>query len=175
MFKQILLGLLIVVVGFIGYVAMQSDEFYFSRSVEINAPAARVFPHVNNLKAWEDWLPWAKLDPNSKVSYAGTQEGIGSVFAWEGNDQVGVGKMTIIESKPNELVKFRLDFEKPMKGTNEASFIFSEADGKTRVTWAMYGKNGFFGKLMKVIGLCEKFMGEQFNKGLSQLKAVAEK
>lgn len=174
MIKNIFLGLGSILVLFLGFVALQPNEFYFSRSITINASSEKIFPLVEDLHHWQKWSPWAKLDPNAKLEYTGAQQGVGSSYTWDGNDQVGKGTMTIIETKVNELVRFRLDFEKPMKGTNEASFTFNETNDKTLVTWTMTGQNSFFGKLMKVTGLCERFMGEQFNKGLNQLKSLAE-
>src|SRR6266850_6917451 len=108
-----------------------------TRSTTIAAPAAEIFPHVNDLRQWDDWSPWAKLDPNAKVTFEGPPAGPGAVFHWSGNDKVGAGTMTITESKPNERVATRTDFIKPFEGTSHSDFIFSEIGGQTNVIWTM--------------------------------------
>ena len=154
-------------------VAARPADFKISRSATVPAAPAVVFPHVNDLHKWQAWSPWAKLDPNAKNTYEGPPEGVGASFAWDGNRNVGAGKMTITESKANELVRFRLDFEKPMKGTNIAEFTFQAQDKGTVVTWTMTGKYGFMGKLFDMIINCEKMVGAQFEKGLADLGARA--
>lgn len=96
------------------------------------------------------------------------------MFAWAGNDQVGEGRMTITESRPNERVRFRLDFLKPFDGTNDTEFTFKPKGAQTEVTWVMTGKNNF---LFKAVGLfldCDKMIGPQFEQGLANLKTLAE-
>jgi uncharacterized protein YndB with AHSA1/START domain len=175
MLVKILIGLATAVLVFVIVVAMQPDTFKVSRSAAIDAPPAAVFAQVNDLQKWQAWSPWAKLDPNCKVTFEGPIAGKGAVFGWSGNDEVGEGRMTIIESKPNELVRFRLDFVKPFAGTNEAEFTFQSQGAGTGVTWAMTGKQNF---LFKAVGLfmnCDKMLGPTFEQGLAQLKVEAEK
>jgi hypothetical protein len=170
----ILLALAFIALLFIIVVTGQPDEFKVSRSAKIFAPPEKVFPHVNDLHKWEAWSPWAKLDPNAKNTFEGPATGVGSSMAWEGNNKVGTGKMTIMESQPGESVRFRLDFEKPMKATNTAEFTFKPDGGQTVVIWSMAGQTSFMGKIFGLLMNCEKMCGGQFEKGLATLKTVAE-
>lgn len=162
------------VIIFVIVVAMQPSDFRISRSATMAAPAAAIFPHVNELKKWEPWSPWMKLDPNAKSTFEGPAGGKGAVMTWAGNNEVGEGKMTILESKPNELVRFQLDFYKPMPGTSEAEFTFKPEGAGTVVTWTMTGKNNFIGRAMCLIMNMDKMVGGQFEKGLASIKAVVE-
>src|ERR1041385_8353443 len=142
----ILLALAFIVILFVVVIAGQPDEFVVSRSAKISAPPEKIFPSVNDLHAWEAWSPWAKLDPNAKNSIEGPAAGVGAAMAWEGNCKVGVGRMTITESRPGERVGFKLEFQKPMRATNTAEFTFQADGDQTTVTWSMAGKNNFIGK-----------------------------
>src|SRR5258707_6924935 len=120
MLKKILIVLVVLVVIFIIVVAMRPDDFSVSRSDTIPAPATIVFEQVNDLHKFQDWSPWAKIDPQCKVTYDGPTSGAGASFAWAGNREVGEGRMTIIESRLDEFVQFKLEFIKPFKATNTA-------------------------------------------------------
>ena len=174
MLKKILAALVLFIAIFAGVAAVQPSEFDVSREATIAATPADIFPYVNTTRAWESWSPWAKIDPNAKFTYEGAESGVGAITHWEGNMQVGTGTSTITESIPDERVKFQLDFAKPMKGTNTAEFIFVPADGGTKVTWSMTGHNNFIAKAMSLVMDCEKMVGEQFDKGLANLKTLAE-
>jgi hypothetical protein len=163
----ILILLAVVVVG-------QPTEFAVSRRIKISAPAGQVYPHVNTLRNWEAWSPWAKLDPNCKMTYEGPPAGLGATYSWAGNSKVGAGRNTVTQSVPDQLVRLKLEFIKPMVATNTAEFAFQSDDGQTIVTWSMLGKNSFGGKLFGLLMNCEKMCGSQFEKGLANLKAVAE-
>jgi uncharacterized protein YndB with AHSA1/START domain len=174
MLHIILIAIAAIVVLFIIIVAMQPSEFRVTRSAKMAAPPEKIFPHVNDMHKWEAWSPWAKLDPNAKNSFEGAPSGSGAAMKWEGNCKVGVGCMTITESKPGELIRFRLDFEKPMKATNTAEFTFKPEGNQTVVTWSMAGTNNFVGKFFGLIMGCDKMIGGQFEKGLAAIKSVVE-
>jgi hypothetical protein len=174
MLTYILLGLGVIVVIFLIVVAMQPGDFRVTRSAKIAAPATVVFPHVNDLHKWQAWSPWAKMDPAAKNTFEGPAEGLGSIFSWDGNNKVGSGRMTVIESRPSALVKFKLEFFKPFKAVNTAEFTFTPEGNQTLVTWSMYGPNNFVGKAMHLLIDCDKMVGSQFEKGLADLKALAE-
>ena len=135
--KRLAIGLVLLVAAFAVVVWLQPDDYRLTRSTVIAAPAAAVFPQVNDLRQWEDWSPWAKLDPNAKVTFSGPQSGPGASFKWDGNDKVGAGTMTITESKPNERVATRTDFVKPFEGTSHSDFVFSQTGDQTNVIWTM--------------------------------------
>jgi len=141
MLKKALIALLIVVVVACAIAATKPDDFSVSRTATFTAPAETVFAQVNDLQKWNAWSPWAKLDPNAKNSFEGPQAGVGAVMKWAGNMNVGEGSMTITESRPNELVTFRLDFLKPFEATNTAEFTFKPEGNQTVVTWSMHGKS----------------------------------
>ncbi len=170
----ILLALAFIAIIFIVVVAGRPDEFTVTRSAMISVPSEKVFPHVNDLHKWEAWSPWVKLDPNAKISFEGAASGTGAAMKWEGSCKVGAGKMTITDTKPSEMIRFRLDFEKPMKATNTAGFAFKSEGGQTVVTWSMIGTNSFGGKIFGLFMNCEKMIGSQYENGLANLKSIVE-
>lgn len=155
-------------------IAGQPDEFVISRRTKMAAPPALVFPRVNELRNWEAWNPWGKLDPNCQMTYAGPPAGVDASYAWTGNSKVGAGRNTITESRPGELVRLRLEFFKPMTATHTAEFTFQPEGSQTVVTWAMSGKNSGGGKIFVFFMNCDKLIGKQFEKGLAQLKSLVE-
>jgi hypothetical protein len=150
------------------------DDFIVSRKATISAPAAAIFTHINNLQKWSAWSPWAKLDPHAKNTFEGPDEGVGAKMSWEGNSKVGMGCMTIVESRPNDRIQFKLEFLKPMKATNLSEFTFNPDGNQTVVTWTMAGKNNFIAKVMGLIMNCDKMVGGQFEQGLASLKSIVE-
>jgi len=176
MLVYILMGLAVVVAGFLALVAAQPASFRISRSTLVAAPPEAVFAEVNDLRRWNDWSPWAKLDPQIEQIYEGPPTGIGGVSRWKGNAQVGEGRMEITESVPPECVTIQLDFIKPFQARNFAQFVFeSQGHHQTLVTWAMSGKKNFMMKLFHLLMNMDKMLGKQFDQGLSQLKKVAER
>ncbi len=175
MLKTILVLLVAIIIAFAGYVALQPSEFRVARSTTIAAPAASVFGNVNDLHKWEAWSPWAKLDPNAKVGFDGATAGQGAGFTWSGNSEVGEGRMTVTESKPNEIVSIKVDFTKPFEGTSRSEFAFKPEGDKTEVTWSMSGHQNFAEKAMCIVMNGKKMIGDQLEKGLANLKAVSEK
>lgn len=174
MLKKILIALVVLVAIFAVVVAMQPADFRYERKMTMNAAPETIFPLVNNFHQWEGWSPWAKIDPDAKTSYEGPDEGVGAIFKWDGNKNVGTGRMTVVESEPNERINIKLDFFKPFEGTHTAEFTFAPAGTQTEVSWSMYGRNDFIGKAMGLIIDCEKMMGDMFNQGLAAIKAIAE-
>ncbi len=172
---NILAAFLIAVAIFIILVSSRPSEFSISRSAVMAAPASAIFPYVNDFHKWEAWSPWAKMDPNAKNTFDGPQAGSGAHFKWEGNKDVGVGNMTITESVPGERIRIKLVFEKPFAATNDTLFTFKEEGGQTTVVWTMSGKNNFMGKAMSLVMNCDKMVGGQFEKGLANMKVLAEK
>jgi uncharacterized protein YndB with AHSA1/START domain len=172
--KGIVIGLATVVVVSVVVIGLQPPEFRVTRSATISAPPAEVFARVNDFHNWDDWSPWAKLDPAAKITFDGPGSGTGAVFAWSGNDQVGEGRMTIIESRPHELVRIKLDFIRPFESTSTAEFTFKPEGDGTVVTWSMYGENNFLSKAFCLFMNMDKMIGGDFEKGLAQMKAVTE-
>jgi hypothetical protein len=163
-----------IVCGFLIVVALQPSNFRITRSAKMAAPPAAVFAQVNDYHNWEAWSPWAKMDPDAKGTFEGPSSGIGSTFIWSGNDKVGQGRQTIIQSRENELIEIKLEFEKPFQATNTAEFTFQPEGDQTLVTWSMFGKNNFMGKAVGLIMNCDKMVGSEFEKGLASMKAIVE-
>jgi hypothetical protein len=179
MFKKILLLLLALIGAFVIYVALQPDEYRVERSVTIAAPAGEVFGNVNNLRKWDAWSPWAKLDPDAKVAFEGPEAGEGATMTWDGDDNVGAGKMTIVESEPDKVVDLAVTFTRPFEGGTNSDFSFTPKagaaeDDQTEVTWTMHGTHNFMEKAFTVIFDGLGMMGNDIDKGLSQLKSVSE-
>ena len=97
------------------------------------APPPAVFAQVNDLRQWEAWSPWAKLDPAVKNTFEGAATGTGAIFRWAGNNEVGEGRMTITESRPSDLIRMKLEFLKPFAAISTTPDSFSS----TRLTAGM--------------------------------------
>jgi uncharacterized protein YndB with AHSA1/START domain len=162
------------VVLFVIVVALQPSEFRVVRSATIPAPPAAVFAQVNDFHNWEAWSPWAQLDPACKNTFEGASAGTGAVFKWSGNDKVGEGQMTVLDSRPNELIRIKLDFIRPFESSCTVEFQFKPEGDQTAVTWTMSGENNFVAKAFCLFMNMDKTVGGDFEKGLAQLKAVAE-
>jgi hypothetical protein len=172
--KRILIALAVLIVLFLGLVAIQPGDFKITRSTTMAAPANIVFGQVNDFHKWEAWSPWAKLDPAMKTSYEGSSSGTGAAYAWTGNDKVGEGRMAITESHPNDLIRIKLDFVKPMEGTCTTEFNLKPQSNQTSVTWSMIGRHSFVEKGFCLFMNMDKLVGGDFEKGLAQLKTIAE-
>src|SRR4051794_19721177 len=174
MIKKLLLTLAVIVLVFVAVVAMQPSEFRVERSATINAPSPIVFAQVNDFHNWEAWSPWAKLDPAAKNSFEGPPAGAGSIFRWSGNDKVGEGLMTILESQPSDHVKIKLEFIRPFADTASTDFAFKPQGDGTAVTWSMSGHRNFMAKAVCLFMNMDKMVGGDFEKGLAQMKTAAE-
>jgi uncharacterized protein YndB with AHSA1/START domain len=172
MLKKVLIGVAAVIALFLIVVASRPADFRVERSATLAASPATLFEQVNNHRKFTVWNPFMKLDPNVKTTYSGPDAGVGAVCSWDGNNDIGAGSCTIIESKPGELVRSRMDWKRPMEGTSTVDFTFKPTGDKTVVTWAMYGKNNFMGKMMSLFFDCDKMCGPQFEQGLADLGKV---
>ncbi len=157
-------------------ILLQPDRFVVTRSAVIDAGAPEVFRHINELRNWQAWSPWAKLDPQSHADYQGPAEGAGAAFEWSGDKKVGVGRMQIVDSQPFEHVSIRMEIQKPFSATNDLRFqLTPEAQERTKVTWTMSGRNTFISKAMNLFMNCDKVVGGQFEAGLANLNALCRK
>lgn len=174
MLKKILIALVVIVVVFVVVVALQPAEFRIERSTAISAPAPAVFAQVNDFHKWEAWNPWGKIDPAMKQNYDGAPAGTGAIYTWAGNNEVGEGRMTVVESRPNELIRIKLEFFKPFAATNTAEFSFKPEASQTAVTWSMTGEKNFMAKAVHLFMNMDKMVGSQFEKGLASMKSIVE-
>jgi len=129
---------------------------------------------VNDFHQWEAWNPWGKIDPAMKQTYEGAPAGTGAIYTWAGNNEVGEGRMTIMESRPSELIRVKLEFFKPFAGTNTAEFTFKPEANQTMVTWSMFGEKNFMAKAIHLFMNMDRMIGGQFETGLAQMKSVVE-
>ena len=156
------------------YAASKPDSFSVQRSTAINAPQEKIFPHLNDLHAHQAWSPFEK-DPAMKRTHSGAPAGKGAVYEWEGNREVGKGRIAITESVPSSRLVLALDMLKPFQAHNTVEYTLEPKGNATNLTWAMYGRQPFMAKLMSTFINCDKMVGSQFEKGLASLKAIVEK
>jgi polyketide cyclase/dehydrase/lipid transport protein len=171
---KILIALAVFVVTLLTIILLQPSEYRVERSRTISAPASAVFAQVNDFHRWDAWSPWAKIDPAMKASFEGPPAGVGAIYSWSGNDNVGAGRMTITESHADDLVRINLVFFKPFASTSAAEFTFKPNGEQTTVTWSMSGQKNFFTKAIHLLINMDKMLGGYFEQGLTQMKSVTE-
>ena len=174
MFKKIAIVVLALIVGVLAFAATKPDTFRFERATTINATPEKIRPLLNDFHRWGEWSPWEKLDPQMKRSYSGPTQGKGAVYEWKGDGAVGAGRMEILESTPS-LVTIKLDFLEPMQTTNTTTFQLNPSATNTKVVWAMEGPMPYVSKLMTVFVSMESLLSKDFEQGLTELKAAAER
>jgi len=174
MLQYIVGSIVVLISAILVYAATKPNTFRLQRSAIINVPPERIFPFISDFHQWLGWSPWEKLDPQLKRSYGGASQGQGARYDWEGNSKVGTGGMEIMEAAPSK-IRLKLDFLKPFEAHNFAEVTLEQRGGVTNVTWAMYGPQPFMAKVMSLFMNCEKMVGPQFETGLANLKAIAEK
>ena len=155
--------------------AMKPDQFRVQRSVAIKAPPEKIFPLINDFKAWTAWSPYEAKDPAMKRTYGAATGGKGATYAWEGNGNVGAGNMLITDAPAPSKVALDLNMTSPMEAHNKVEFMLTPAGDSTTVTWSMHGNTPYFGKIIHVFMDMDKMVGGDFAAGLAKLKAVAEK
>jgi uncharacterized protein YndB with AHSA1/START domain len=173
--KYVLAALAAIIAVLVVIISLQPSDFRVARSAAMAAPPAKVFDQVNNFHNWEAWSPWAKLDPAAKSSFDGPTSGEGAYYSWDGNSDVGAGSMTIVESRPHERIRIRLDFIRPFAASSDVTFTFQPEGDATVVNWSMAGKNNFLAKAISLVMDCEEMVGGQFDEGLASIKSIVEK
>jgi hypothetical protein len=170
--KRVLVGILAAVILLVVVGYLLPRQVHVERSIVINAPQAQLFDALNGFKRFNEFSPWAALDPNTEYSYGGPETGVGAKMSWiSANDDVGSGTNEIVESTPSDFIRTRLDFGGQLA---EATFKFEPADSGTRVTWGFDGDLGN-NPIMRFVGLWfDKWIGTDYEKGLARLKEVME-
>jgi hypothetical protein len=174
MFKKIAIVVLVLVVAVLAYAATRPDTLHVERSAAIQAPPEEIFPLISDFRRWASWSPYETRDPAMKKTYGGAAQGKGAVYEWEGNSEVGQGRMEITDADPSRIT-IKLDFIKPLEGHNVADFALVPQGGTTNVTWSMDGPSPYIGKLIGVFMNMDRMIGRDFEAGLANLKAIAEK
>jgi uncharacterized protein YndB with AHSA1/START domain len=154
--------------------ATKPDSFRVVRSAVVNAPADKVFPLIADFHEWLKWSPWEGRDPQLKRTYSGAERGKGAVYAWDGNKNVGSGRMEILEADTPTKIRIKLDFLKPFEAHNTAEFTMQPHGGATNIVWAMTGPAPFISKLMQVFMSFDSMIGKDFETGLANLKTISE-
>lgn len=175
MLKKVFLALAVALVGFGAVVASRPSTFRVERSITIAAPVELPFGIVNDFHQWRFWSPWEALDPKMKKTFDGPFAGPGAIYAWSGNDEVGEGKMTILESKPYESIRIQLDFIKPWPASSFTTVTYEPVPEGIKMTWAMEGQNDFMGKAFSMFVDMDGMLGKDFEKGLATIKSLTEK
>ena len=175
MFKYIGIAVVVIIAAVLALAAPRPDTFRVERSTTIKAPPEKVYALIDDFHQWQQWSPWERLDPAMKRQHGGAAKGKGALYGWEGNKEVGKGQMEITEATPPSRVVIKLDFLAPFEAHNTAEFVLVPQGDATTVTWAMFGPNLFIGKVMSLFASMDSLVGKDFERGLANLKAVAEK
>jgi uncharacterized protein YndB with AHSA1/START domain len=175
MFKTILIVVVVLIAAILVYAATTPDDFRVQRTTSIKASPEKIFALINDLHRWDSWSPWEKMDPAMHRTFSGATAGKGAVYAWQGNSKVGEGRMEIADASPPSRVTIKLDFIKPIEGHNTAAFTLDPKGDSTNVTWSMYGPSAYIAKVIGVFASMDKMIGKEFETGLANMKAVAER
>jgi uncharacterized protein YndB with AHSA1/START domain len=174
-FFYAVVGIIVVLVSMVlALAANQPDTFRVERKMEIKAAPDKVFAVVDDFHQWAAWSPWEHLDPNMKKAFSGPASGKGAGYTWEGNKDVGKGAMEITDASAPAKIDIKLDFLAPFEAHNTTEFTFASSGDGTMVTWAMTGPNPFPMKIMHVFISMDAMVGKDFERGLGNLKSVAE-
>jgi hypothetical protein len=175
MLKIILIVIVVLIAAILAYAATRPNNFRVQRSASINASPEKIFPLIADFHNWASWSPWEKKDPAMKRTYSGAASGKGAAYAWEGNKDVGSGRMEITEATSPSKITIQLDFIKPFEGHNIAELTLQPAGGATNVTWEMHGPMAFIMRVFGIFVNMDRMIGNDFETGLANMKAVAEK
>jgi uncharacterized protein YndB with AHSA1/START domain len=181
--RRILGGILallaVAVLGILGLAALKPDTMRIERQATIRAPAEAIFPLLTDFRAWAGWSPWEDKDPAMKRHFSGPASGPGAAYAWEGNDDVGVGRMEITEAVAPSRVVLRLDFTRPFEAHNQVVFTLSPSGsasgGGTTVSWVMTGPNPLMARIVQVFMDMDAMVGADFERGLAGMRRLTEK
>jgi uncharacterized protein YndB with AHSA1/START domain len=171
---KILAGVVVAIVAFLGFASMRPADFRYERSGVINAPPEKIYPFLSDFNLGSQWNPYEEKDLNMKKSYSAEQGRVGSSMSWEGNNQVGSGRLEITRLEPNDSVDIRLTMTEPMNMSHNVHYKLEPIESGTRFTWWQEGQNNIIGKVMTVVIDCDKMFGEDMEKGIAKLKKVVE-
>jgi len=167
--------LVLAVGGVLAYAATQPDDFRIARSTTIQAPPEKIYPLMSDFRRGMEWSPYEKKDPDMKRRFSGAQSGKGAIYDFEGNGDVGAGRLEITEASPPSKVVLRLDMIKPFQGSNIIEYSILPKGNASEVTWAMHGQQPLLAKAICLFFNMDKMVGADFEQGLASLKAIAEK
>jgi carbon monoxide dehydrogenase subunit G len=174
MFKVIGIVIVVLIAAVLILAATRPDTFRVQRAASIKAPPEAIFSLINDFHRWGTWSPWEKKDPAMKRTFGAATRGKGAVYAWEGNKDVGQGRMEIAESVPPSRVAIKLDFVQPFEAHNTVEFTLEPNGDATNVTWTMQGDTPYFAKIIHLFIDMDRMVGKDFETGLANLKPAAE-
>jgi len=174
MLKKIAYSVVALVGAVLLYAATKPDTFHVQRSINIQAPPEKIFGVLNDFHQSASWSPYEKKDPAMKRAFSGPESGKGAVYQFEGNKEVGKGRLTITDTTPPSKVVLALDMDEPFEGHNIVEYTLDANAGSTNVTWAIHGQQPYIGKVMSLFIDCDKMIGKDFEVGLANLKALSE-
>lgn len=175
MLKKITIATVLLIGVLLAYAASKPDAFHVQRSTNIQTPPEKIFPLINDFRHQASWSPWEKMDPAMKRNLSGASSGKGAVYEWDGNSQVGKGRIEITDSIPPSKVTMKLDTTSPFEAHNTVEFTLNPTGNSTQVTWAIDGRQPYVGKVMSLFMDCDKMIGKNFEAGLASMKTLAEK
>jgi len=173
MLKKIAVVVVVLIAGVLVFAATRPDTFRVQRSASIKAPPEKISAVLSDFHGWQAWSPWEKMDPAMKRSFSGAEKGKGAAYAWEGNGQVGQGRMEITDAAPSR-VALDLDFIKPFEAHNKVVFTLAPKGDATEVNWAMQGPVPYPAKIVHVFMDMDSMVGKDFEAGLANLKKASE-
>jgi hypothetical protein len=174
MFKKIIIGISVLVLVLLAWAAIQPSTYSVQRSIVIKAPPEKIQPLISDFHNWPQWSPWEGLDPAMKRTFSGAPKDLGAVYAWEGNKDVGSGRMEVVSLTPTK-VGIKLDFLTPVNSSSITDFVLEPHGDTTTVRWTMSGNSDFMAKMMNVFISMDSMIGPAFDSGLAKMKTAAEK
>jgi Polyketide cyclase / dehydrase and lipid transport len=175
MWEIAIIAVVVLIAAVLIFAARKPDTFRVQRAASIGAAADKIFPLINDFGNWGSWSPYEKKDPAMKRTFSAQTSGKGAVYEWDGNSQVGKGRIEIIDTSAPSRVTIKLDMIKPMEGHNIVDFTLEPRAGATQITWAMRGSCAYIAKVMSLFCDMDKMIGKDFEVGLANLKALAER
>jgi len=172
---RILVSFGIIVAGLLLFALTKPDVFEVERTVSVNAPREKIFALLDDLHSWQSWSPYEIRDPAMKRTFSGTNSGKGAVYEWDGNGNVGAGRMEITDTIQFSKVVLKLDFTRPFEGHNVVDFLIERHGDSASVTWAMHGPANYFARVISIFVSMDSMIGKDFEHGLINLKNLAEK
>lgn len=173
MIKKILIFIIAFVALLLVLAIFLPSSYRVERSATINASTEAVYNQVVDFNNYVKWNPWTKMDPDAKIAISENSSGVGASWSWEG-EVVGKGTLSIEKAEEYKSIETKLVFTAPRQDEGKGFWIFEEVDGKTKVTWAIEGELGYpIGRYMGF--MMDGMLGESFELGLNNIKAIVEK
>lgn len=174
MWKIVACVVVLLVAAVLLYAAIKPDTFRVQRATRIKALPEKIFAFINDFHSWSAWSPYERKDPAMKRTLSGAASGRGAVYEWQGNKDVGMGRMEITDTSPPSKVILKLDFVKPFEAHNIVEFTLEPSGDSTNVTWAIHGPSPYISRLMGIFLNMDRMIGRDFETGLVNLKTLTE-